>query len=685
MIHLSTMLVNSFQSPFGVIFILLGTIELIEPVRNDVNEMMYVNIPGASACFRRLNGTHQFGCSSPFRGASGVIQVLYDSTSVEEFVKEAVAGPYVVVMQPMLFSRTTIDKLIGSNKVSGVVLAYYSNSTMPDHYSPDDVCPNRNEGYCDLSKPWNPEGNSFLVQDWPFPVFVVHDDEYLKNITDCYKTFNVPVDGTQLSRPLCTLLLKSHMFAAVNSEVCTRRMVQQMVSIVKFCDPLGSENIVFPMINLTETKEKKLIAVIARMDSATLFDGIAPGAMSAVSGSATLMVLAEILKDLRPVIKDHDVFRGLMFILLNGESFDFIGSQRIVYDMEQGSFMTPNHKITLEDIGMVIELSQLGPGKTFYVHRTADKYAEDFSNSLITLSKSTSVEFKQSSLQPNQLPPVSLNTFLSANSNISGIVVTNYDTSFTNRYYNGLFDNETNLPINVPASQFEDTLPPKGSTQHNLASAATVIARSIAAAINQNQAVPYDIKLGRYVQTINDVLQCYLVSRKCKLFEKLYPMIASGAKGPEVLSLYVGIPTSVSHITRATWKVLAYLGSDSETSSLENCTALCPKDGDLQCFWVKEETGEGKCVMSSARLLTAVSPAFEIEGYNWSSKQYSTWTESVWSETNVRMFVQGDHTKELVVFLCGLFIFFVSLASVYFINKNHESLFASMLIRMENC
>ncbi|KAF6205369.1 hypothetical protein GE061_019540 [Apolygus lucorum] len=556
---------------------------------------------------------------------------------------------------------------------------------MPDHYSPDDVCPNRNQGYCDSNQPWNPDGNSFLIKDWPFPVFLVQDDDYLKNITDCYKNFNTPVDSTQLSKPLCTLLLKSHMFAAVNSEVCTRRMVQQMVSIVKFCDPLGSENIVYPMISHNDTKEKKLIAVIARMDSTTLFDGLAPGAMSAVSGSATLMVLAEILNDLRPVIKAHDMFRGLTFILLNGESFDFIGSQRIVYDMEQGTFMTQNNKITLADIGMIIELSQLGPGKTFFVHRTADTYAADFANSLIVLSKNTTVEFKLSSMQPNQLPPVSINTFLGANSNISGIVVTNYDKSFTNRYYNGLFDNDTNLPVNVPGSQFENKLPPKGSTQSNLASAATIIARSIANAITKNEAIPYDIKLSRYVESVNEVLQCYLVSRKCKLFEKLYPMIASGAKGPEVLSLYVGIPTSVSHITRATWKVLAYLGSDSETSSSENCTALCSKDSELQCFWVKEETGEGKCVMSSARLLTAVSPAFEIEGYNWSSKQYSTWTESVWADTSVRMFVQGDHTKELVVMLSGLFTFFVSLASVYFINKNYESLFASMLIRMENC
>lgn len=562
------MLVNII--PMWCFLLALYVVGVVEPLRHDVNEMMYVAIPGGSACFRRMNGTHQFGCSSPSRGANGVIEVLHDDTSFDQFISNAVAGPYVVVMPPLLFSRLTIDKLIASRKVNGVVLALSPGTTLPEHYSPDDVCPNRNEGFCDTSSPnktWNPVGNNFLRTDIPFPIFLVQDEEYLDNITQCYKKFNEPVDSSQLSKHLCMLQLKSHMYGAVNSQVCTRRMVYQMMSVFKYCDPLGGENIIHSMINLNDTKERKLIAVIARLDGASLFDGIGPGAMSAVSGTASLIVIANILKDLLPTIRDHQIYKGIMFMLLNGESFDYIGSQRIVYDMEQGNFVSSSNKISLEDITLVIELSQLGPGKTFYVHRTAD--AEAFAGSILRISKDKNftIDFKLASLNPNNLPPVSVNTFRQANPNISAIVITNYDTSFTNNYYNGLFDNGTNMQY-----KNESLLPAKSTVQHNLAAVSMVMAQAIARAVNQDDSISYDVNRPVYTQTMNDVLLCYLESRKCPLFQKLYPSLAINARGPETLSLYVGIPTSVSHITRATAKVLAYLANTKK----ENSTLVRP-------------------------------------------------------------------------------------------------------------
>lgn len=57
---------------------------------------------------------------------------------------------------------------------------------------------------------------------------------------------------------------------------------------------------------------------------------------------------------------------NVIFVLLNGESYDYIGSSRIIYDMQQGAFPNredPNYVtsplLKLENIGVIIELDQI--------------------------------------------------------------------------------------------------------------------------------------------------------------------------------------------------------------------------------------------------------------------------------------------------------------------------------------
>ena len=62
-----------------------------------------------------------------------------------------------------------------------------------------------------------------------------------------------------------------------------------------------------------------------------------------------------------------------MFVLFNGEAFDYIGSSRVVYDMQKKEFpqIPPStQQIGLEDIDFFIELSQLGlvENSKFYLH-----------------------------------------------------------------------------------------------------------------------------------------------------------------------------------------------------------------------------------------------------------------------------------------------------------------------------
>lgn len=133
----------------------------------------------------------------------------------------------------------------------------------------------------------------------------------------------------------------------------------------------GQEN------NTKPIKDFEYIVVAARLDTTSLFEKTA-GAESPVTGVITLLTVAKLLKEMLPS-KGSNVKKNVLFILFNGETYDYIGSQRMLYDMKRGEFPTdlpPNNNIlpTIypENITLFIELSQLAPGNATYAHYLTD-------------------------------------------------------------------------------------------------------------------------------------------------------------------------------------------------------------------------------------------------------------------------------------------------------------------------
>lgn len=127
---------------------------------------------------------------------------------------------------------------------------------------------------------------------------------------------------------------------------------------------------------------------------------------------------------------------NVLFSLLNGESFDYIGSSRLVYDLEGGKLHVMGSKVLkLSDIEYVIELGQLG-GNKLYLH----------TNNLQNSSLIKSLESQLSAtVAQDSYPPASIQSFLKVNSSMKTVVIANHGKQFVNKYYNGIWDDAAGL------------------------------------------------------------------------------------------------------------------------------------------------------------------------------------------------------------------------------------------------
>lgn len=79
------------------------------------------------------------------------------------------------------------------------------------------------------------------------------------------------------------------------------------------------------------------------------------------------------------------------------------------------------------------------------------------------------------------------------------------------------------------------------------------------------------------------------------------------------------------------------------------------------------------CVRSTARLVRALSPAFELG--QWGSTEYSTWTESRWKDIRARIFLIASEELEIITLTVGFGVLVCSLIITYCINAKADVLF----------
>nr|XP_050847580.1 nicastrin [Vespula vulgaris] len=612
-----------------------------------IKDMIYTELDALASCFRRHNGTHQFGCTSSRSGSVGAIHLVEHENDIRWLETNATAGPYIAVLTFFTFTKDNLIRLKNSNNINGILLIRNVSEKYPDFYSPEDTCPNRYSSYkkCNETNPWNPYGSSILMEDWPFPMFYMENKTLVKAVKSCFWTYNAYDLENQSKRSLCALEMTSFMFSAVNSESCIKRSNFYLnINPTMFCDTLGDRNIHWPLAPLKKDSNS-VIMVTARLDAFSLFDGFSPGAQNIVTGLVTLITTATYLNYLNPTVNNTNV----VFSLLNGEVFDYIGSSRLVYDLKTGNFdALGGINLKFDEIVKVIELGQLSEGN-LYMHINNN----DNDQIIRQLTKDLPAKVLNDSV-----PPTSVQSFLKTNPNLTTVVIANHPKQFINKYYNSVLD----IADSFKSNRYMNNL------VLNLTKVAVTLAEVLYYNVTGHDASRTE-NLTWVEDLISEMLSCYLESANCNLF---YASNSPGIRLPNIiLPLYVGIDRLPNTITILTARLFSFLTGENILDINESeCYAR-----NLE--WINGYDLTGVCLNSTVNYSIAASPAFIINNYDMKSGIYPTWTESIWQTINLRMFLKASAATERLSMILGSIVTSVSFLLVWFINVKADILFNS--------
>jgi len=700
------------------LFVLLCWIKIL--ICSDLGSKIYLTVYHNKPCVQLANATHQIGCTSAMEGNRGVIHLVNFHEDLDWLIKEGPYPPYIPLIDAPMFTDVTMNKLISSKKISGalviiknssVTLPFFSSS-LPSHpFSPDPVCPLDDFGFykdkldyssCKKVK-WNPQGNAMSFEYYGIPIFAVYDSDEISRIQQCAIKHNF--NGTAKGYPLCGAELKDFMFAAKDTPTCKRKSESANPIMSTYCDPLGDYNVFGSLTPLVEDPAPDSIIMIStRLDSTSFFHDIAPGADNGVTGIVTLLAVARALGDYkRSMLKKNikEKLRPIIFTFFNGEVWDYIGSSRMVWDMEKGNFPYSQdrqdiyngtiddssnvHKFNLSHIGYFIELSQLGldPGGTVFAHsdpisqnvKSVRSKVDDIISSLKEGAKIAGSNIKEVNRKlKNPLPPASFQRFL-LKRNIPGVVLADHEKEFVNNFYNSRFDNGENLGVGIKTlNSTYDLEQLDGSLADNLTRISEAVANALyLLASNRTQPKP-EIHVPKNLTA--SLLYCLLYSANCLAFSEISDgkgssQIVDGQTYPR----YVSIAEQDNQITHVIHRLLLYYTGEW----LDNCSGksvgTLPKVYSyINVTGSKSNNGSLFCVKGTVYMTEALSPAFEMNDY--ASTEYSTWTESMWnSDIGIRIYLVADPQIEGVILASGVLVFICSFGVTFFFSKKATILF----------
>lgn len=567
-------------------------------------------------------------------------------------------------------------------------------------FSHESKCPNQffhhsQQPTCDVSKSentWNPWGSGLLLENFDIPIIFLSTKEEWEKVVKCYRDFNLLKEGQQ-KRALCSIEINSFMAAASNSEVCIRRSkFSGVIRQIRFCDPLQGRNIyatLFPReivnpSNRSNDKSEKIILVSARLDTTSMFDGVGLGAMDSLASVATLVSTAHFLRK----VLTNEVYEknklNVLFILFNGESYDYIGSQRFVYDLKKkNAFPAPSSytkPLTFENIEMMIDLGALDTLDNFTIYHLPESSTKafKFQESINSYNDIFKLSVTINLMETKNIPPVSAQMFLRENTSFPALIIATNEPK--NKFYHSIYDDANNLKYTYKNSTKDfDQLDTIGEASNFTQTSVQVKIRNIATAIGLGI---YDmLETKKYSQNmvassalVDEFLYCFLISTKCRLFQASFDLHDDHRSIAPPPQRYISVNSPQSlETTGWSYRVLGFILSEKSVKEKENCTTL-------PYYWLPGSSKTGECRYTTQNFSSAISPAFEEdENYNFKSNLYSTWTESTWNDLSARMFLKPSSSHETFIFIIGFIFLISSFVVVSLVKSKAEILFGEVV------
>uniref|UniRef100_A0A8C1VYN8 Nicastrin n=1 Tax=Cyprinus carpio TaxID=7962 RepID=A0A8C1VYN8_CYPCA len=547
---------------------------------------IYVVLNETVPCVRLLNATHQIGCQSSISGDTGVLHVLETESDLDWILSSGPHPPYMVIMETAFFNRSVMMRMKNSSRVAGVAVII-SKTGLADNFSPHTTCPNQNTGVysesygSDLANcngtVWNPLGNGLSYEDFSFPVFALKDENQTQVLRKCYEDHNQRVNGSAPQYPLCAMQLFSHMHAVTDTVTCMRRTdLQNRFSINPevLCDPLSDFNVwtsTRPLNNSAKghAADESVVIAATRLDGRSFFWEQAPAAEGTVSGIVTLLAT---IQALYPVTQEAPPPRNIFFSFFQGEAFDYIGSSKMVYDMEKNDFV-----IDMNNVHSMLEIGQVGlrSGQRLWMHSDPVSRQNKSVDTEVSEEEGKLSLFSHALSRSQPLPPSSFQRFLRAR-RIPGLVLADHNTSFTNRYYESMYDDAENLNVTYPPGLTPDEqLVYETDAAKSLAEVATLVARSLYLQAGGEEKNLNNITADPKI--VAQLLYGFLVQKNNSWFRSLLPpeVTKKGVNSPGPPQFYIGLGPRVHGPAHSVTRFVQYI--------LANLTGTVTNLTESQC------------------------------------------------------------------------------------------------------
>ncbi|GAB4818162.1 hypothetical protein N2152v2_005208 [Parachlorella kessleri] len=592
-----------------------------------LKKAIYTELRHGDACVRLLHASGSIGCAAPSRDSvEGVLVRVSELQSPDAYPDAAVFVVQPDFLDDFLLSAAADPTL--QRKVQAVLV----EAGTPANFSPAPISPLAEYAlYPERGYQWNPQGTGLSSMAFPFPVFLLDND------TTASAQLRAQYNADRgMSGAVNVARMELAMDAGGNSSACLA---------ARTCLPLGGHSVLaalpplpaqpvepqagVPGVALSAAQDgKPLILLLASTDTTAFFHEKAQGANAPVSGLIAVLAAAQILGMGGGA---GDFTRRVLFGALAGETWGYMGSKRMLWEMASGNASMAG--IDLASVETVLEVRQVGRAmgpdgvaSFFMHHRKGHNNTLPLWRTVQAAAANTTevpVSIERASDSTPGLPPSSVNSFLRVGSDsIRGAVIEDFDTEFKSATFESNYDTVDT----INASSIE--------------AAALLVARAVhVLALGDTPPFPpLPVNYTRVQQTVAALIACLLgdLGLRCPLAAALMSPVSGGT-----VQHYISILRTITEdpqtadtaskkdVERFVWNFLAFATAgidplDGIPPSASRCqpydASACPRGAVCAGYRsMAGDAGKGVCLNTTVRYVPSYSTSLECQGCNGSA------------------------------------------------------------------